>query len=71
MRNVRIAAWGVFVLAFAAMTWPGLLLVNRVDPRVLGLPFHMAWFAFWILAVFVVLWIVDRVETRLERAGDD
>ena len=67
LRNARTVAWIVYLLAFLATTWPGLLLVNRVTPRILGLPFHLAWFAFWIVAVCLALVLVDRVETKAER----
>ena len=42
--------------ALFCLTWPGYdLLGNRVDPRVFGLPFNMAWVAGWALASCVVM----------------
>jgi uncharacterized protein DUF3311 len=36
-------------------------LVNRDEPRVLGLPFLLVWIIAWILVVPAFLWIVYRV----------
>jgi hypothetical protein len=38
--------------------------VNRVDPRILGLPFLLAWIAFWVLLTPLFLWQVGRIEGR-------
>ncbi len=66
LRTVRIGAGVVYLLALAALTWPVLTRVNQVEPQILGLPFHMAWFAGWIVVTFVTLLIVDRFETAAE-----
>lgn len=68
LSTARAVAWTIWALALVALTWPGLLLVNRVEPSILGLPFHLAWFGFWILAIFAGLVLVDRYETRAEDA---
>jgi hypothetical protein len=63
------AGAALFFLAFAVgVTWPGVTPFNRVHPLVLGLPFNMAWVAFWIVGGALVLWGLDRVETR-HRSG--
>jgi hypothetical protein len=36
--------------------------VNRVEPRIFGLPFLLAWIAFWVLATPVFVWGVGRAE---------
>ena len=42
--------------ALLALTWPGYaLLGNRIEPRILGLPFSLAWIIGWIVASFVAL----------------
>jgi Protein of unknown function (DUF3311) len=38
--------------------------VNRVEPRVLGLPFVLAWIVAWILATPAFLWTIGRIERR-------
>lgn len=38
--------------------------VNRVEPRVFGLPFLLAWIAFWVLVTPAFLWTVGRMERR-------
>lgn len=37
-------------------------LVNRDEPRILGLPFLMAWIMAWVLLIPVVLWTIGRIE---------
>jgi len=39
-------------------------LVNRVEPRIFGLPFLLAWIAFWVLAMPVFVWSIGRIERR-------
>ncbi|PZR61750.1 MAG: hypothetical protein DLM53_08095 [Candidatus Eremiobacter antarcticus] len=36
--------------------------VNRLEPRVLGLPFLVAWIAFWVLMTPAFLWAVYRAD---------
>lgn len=67
-RGARWLAFIFFLLFTAAVTWPGMIPFNRIEPTVLGLPFSMAWIALWIILSFVVLLLVDRVE---ERGGKD
>lgn len=38
--------------------------VNRVEPRILGLPFVMFWIVAWIFLAPGFLWLVGRVERR-------
>ena len=60
----------LFFLLFAlAVTWPGMLPFNRIEPLVLGLPFSMAWIALWVALSFVVLLMLDRVEERSDSGG--
>lgn len=55
----------MFFLLFAgAVTWPGLLLGNRIEPRLFGLPFVMVWVAAWVLGSGLVLFLLDRAEER-------
>ena len=38
--------------------------VNRVEPRILGLPFVLAWIVAWVLATPAFLWTIGRIERR-------
>lgn len=38
--------------------------VNRVEPRIAGLPFLLAWIAFWVLVTPAFVWGIGRVERR-------
>ena len=64
VRAARILAAVYFLLFALAVTWPGMVPFNRVFPLVLGLPFSLAWIAFWVTGGIVVLWIVDGAERR-------
>ena len=39
-------------------------LVNRVEPRILGVPFFLAWIAVWMLLTPVCLYSIYRIEGR-------
>lgn len=53
-----------FILFVVAVTWPGMILGNRIFPLVLGLPFSMFWIASWVVLSFLVLVFLDRAEGR-------
>ncbi len=38
--------------------------VNRVEPRILGLPFLLAWIAFWVCLTPFFIWQIGRTEGR-------
>lgn len=42
----------------------GVPFVNRVDPRIFGLPFILAWIVFWVLATPITLYVIFRAEGR-------
>lgn len=58
--------WGrvlVAALPFAALT-VAIPLVNRIEPRIFGMPFLLGWILAWILAAPVFLWVAGRLEPR-------
>ena len=59
---IRRGAVIFFLLFVLAVTWPGMIPANRIEPLILGLPFSMAWIALWVALSFLVLLAVDRVE---------
>jgi len=70
--DMRAAVAGRLAIAFfsvqtIAVVYPGLVPFSRIEPRVLGLPFSMAWLTFWIVASALVLWGVSVVEGRSRR----
>jgi hypothetical protein len=50
-------------IPFAALSI-GVPLVNRIEPRILGLPFVLAWIAAWVVLTPAFLWTLGRVEKR-------
>ncbi len=39
-------------------------LVNRVEPRILGVPFLLAWIVIWVVLTPGFLWSIGRSEGR-------
>ena len=37
---------------------------NRLEPRILGLPFLLAWIVFWVIATSAVMALVYRLDRR-------
>ena len=50
----------VAAIPIVAMTF-AVPFVNRDEPRILGLPFVLAWIIAWILVTPAFMWIVHRV----------
>lgn len=48
---------------FTALTF-AVPLVNRIEPRILGLPFVLAWIVAWVLLAPAFLWAIGRIERR-------
>lgn len=69
LRGARAGAFLYFLLFAGAVTWPGMILGNRIEPRILGLPFAMIWVASWVLGGGVVLFLLDRAEMKARRAA--
>ena len=63
-RLARRLAILFFVVQTLAVTYPGLALFSRIEPRVLGVPFAMAWLTFWIVASGLVLWGLHVADAR-------
>jgi len=38
--------------------------VNRVEPRILGLPFLLAWIVVWVMVTPLFVWSIGRLEHR-------
>jgi hypothetical protein len=70
IRWVRLGACAFLLCFAAAVTWPGMVPANRIEPLVLGLPFSMAWIALWVVLSFLVLLLVDRLEGKARRERD-
>jgi hypothetical protein len=64
IQTVRRGAGLFFILFVLAVTWPGMVPFNRIDPLILGLPFSMFWIALWVFLSFLVLLLVHGRERR-------
>lgn len=54
--------------ALSALVWPVYAWAgDRIEPRVLGLPFAFAWHVLWVVASFFALLLYDRAVQREER----
>jgi len=38
--------------------------VNRLEPRIFGLPFILAWIAFWVFVSPLFLYTIYRIDAR-------
>jgi len=70
VRWTRGGAILFFLLFLGGVTWPGMVLGNRIFPLILGLPFSMVWIASWVGLSFFVLLILDRTEGRGAGSGE-
>jgi hypothetical protein len=66
-RRIPLRRWWivvVYVLFFVALNWPVLALANRVEPRIAGMPFLIAWYLFWssCTAVFHLIVLFSRTD---------
>lgn len=59
----RLARWLIVVWGAAyvvCLSWPGLVPFNRIEPKIMGMPFVMAFVAGWLVLGLLVLIVVDR-----------
>lgn len=61
-RTARRVMIGFFILYAVALTYPGILPFNRIEPLILGLPFTIFWGALWVALSFVVLVWLLRID---------
>jgi hypothetical protein len=55
-RTVAVVCAAIPVLALTV----GVALANRLEPRILGLPFVLAWIVAWVLLTPAFLWVAYR-----------
>jgi hypothetical protein len=61
-----------FVLATATLVWPIYpMWFDRIEPRILGLPFSLAWILIIILANFAVVAVLYRLRLVDDREVDE
>ena len=60
----RIVLVFYFVLLLSGFVWPGILIGNRVEPFVFGLPFLFFWFVFLIVVQGVSWTLIYRAEFK-------
>jgi hypothetical protein len=56
--RVLLAATPVAALSVAVP------LVNRIEPRLFGIPFLLCWIVAWIVLIPAFLWTIGRLERR-------
>jgi Protein of unknown function (DUF3311) len=69
--SVKTPSAGALLLAaipFAAMCF-SVPLWDRIEPRILGLPFNLAWLVAWIILSSVCLAVAYRMETGREKTS--
>ncbi len=68
-RRLRAAIGVYLALCFVAQIWPVARFANRITPRILGLPFLMAWYVGGVFAVFLGLCALYATEDRRKGEG--
>jgi hypothetical protein len=66
----RRLVFGVLAMYVVMLTWPGVVPFNRIEPRVLGLPFIMIWISAWVVLTGVALALLHAAETRAEARAE-
>ncbi len=59
----QIARFVLAVVPMLMLTF-AVPLVNRIEPRILGVPFILAWITFWVMMTPAFLYAVYRLEGR-------
>jgi Protein of unknown function (DUF3311) len=57
-RTVAVVCAAIPVLALTL----GVALADRLEPRILGLPFVLAWISGWVLLTPAFMWVAYRSE---------
>jgi hypothetical protein len=55
-----------FLIYLVAVSYPGILPFNRIEPLVLGLPFSFVWMILWVVLGWVALLLRYRADRRSE-----
>lgn len=63
MKRPSLASLLFGLIPFAAICLP-VSLWDRIDPRILGLPFNFFWLICWLVLTPVCMWGAYRAETR-------
>lgn len=67
MKKKSRLLWGLILLGFAAIEFPGIFFINRAEPLIFGLPFIYG----FTLAVWFVLCILMYVGYRMKWGCED
>lgn len=62
--RLLLAFWGVAYVI--CLSWPVIGFFNRIEPRIFGMPFVMAFVVGWLVLGLIVLYILDRAVTADE-----
>jgi hypothetical protein len=41
-------------------------IANRVEPRILGMPFLLAWIVGWVVLTSACMWLIGKLDQRYE-----
>jgi hypothetical protein len=63
-----VGALLIALIPFTAMCF-SVAVWDRIEPRILGIPFNLFWLSSWIVLCSVCMWGVYRIESRRSRNG--
>jgi hypothetical protein len=70
VKRPSLAALAIGLVPFVAVCF-SVSLWDRIDPRVLGLPFSYFWLISWLFLTPLCMWGAYRIEARRDAAPDD
>jgi hypothetical protein len=68
LKRPSIGALGLGIIPFAAICF-SVALWDRIEPRILGVPFNFCWLILWILLTPCCMWGAYLLERRADRAA--
>ncbi|AQU83793.1 MULTISPECIES: hypothetical protein [unclassified Halomonas] len=59
---LKLSIYGGMILGFLMLESPAIMLANRIEPMLMGLPFLLVWNLFWwflLTALFLVAYLTN------------
>ena len=70
MKKKTFLLWGLIFLGFALIEFPGIFFINRVEPRIFGLPFIYAFTLIIWFFLCILMFIGYKIKWGFEDKGN-
>ncbi|MFN2411114.1 MAG: DUF3311 domain-containing protein, partial [Halomonas sp.] len=54
---LKLSIYGGIIFSFLMLESPAIMLANRIEPMMMGMPFLLAWNLFWWLALTAIFFV--------------